>query len=115
MMRDLLIGSVVAAIAMFLWGFLFWGVGLIDPFAHTSIAAQQELSKTLQTSLPEDGVYFIPDRTLESPEDWAKTHTKGPVVSISIMKSGAAPMATSKLLMGFAHMLVATFDALFVR
>ncbi len=108
MMRDMVIGSVVAAIAMFLWGFLFWGVGLIDPFAHTNADAQQAVAKALQDKLPTDGVYFVPDRTLESPDAWAQSHTKGPIATVSIMKSGADPMAASKLIAGFVHMLVAT-------
>lgn len=107
-MRDMLIGSFVAALAMFVWGFIFWGVGLIDPFAHTSVESQATLSKAASDNLPSNGVYFIPDRTLEDPEAWAETHKKGPIVTVSILKTGADPMAASKLVMGFVHMLFVT-------
>ena len=107
-MRDMLIGSVVAAIAMFLWGFIFWGVGLIDPFAHTTVDAQQAVAKVLKDKFPADGVYFIPDRTLQNADSWAESHRKGPIATVSILKTGADPMAASKMVMGFAHMLIAT-------
>ncbi len=106
-MRDVLVGGLAAAIAMFLWGFLFWGVGLLDPFAHTTPASQAKLATSLQETLPETGVYFLPDRTLNTPEEWAAIHQKGPIATVTVRTSGADPMAPSKLALGFAHMLAA--------
>lgn len=108
-MRSLFIGSFAAAFAMILWGFLFWGVGLADPFAHTTADSEARITTAITGELPKSGVYFIPDPTLTTPEQWTERHEKGPIAMIVLRKSGNNPMALTKLVFGYVHMLAATF------
>ncbi len=104
-MLKLAIGSVVAAIAMFFWGFVYWGSGVVDPFTHMSAEAQDAITQTFTANLTADGVYFVPDNQGVSEDQWAERMAAGPIAMFNYKSSGATPMTTTMGL-GFVHMLV---------
>lgn len=98
------LGAFLAAIAMFLWGFFYWGSGLIDPFSHMTAENETAIGDTLKTNLPADGVYFVPEPKHGTPEEWQQRMSTGPVAMINFRAGGTAPMTTTMGL-GFLHML----------
>jgi hypothetical protein len=102
------IGAVVAAIAMFMWGFVYWGTGIVDLFTHMTPQAETALSEALKTNLTSDGVYFVPEPNIGTTEEWQQRMSQGPLAMINYRAEGAAPMTTTMGL-GFVHMLVTAF------
>lgn len=104
-MVKLALGAVVAAIAMFVWGFIYWGTGIVDLFTHMTPEAETALSEALKTNLTADGVYFVPEPKHGTPDEWQQRMSVGPLAMINYRAGGAAPMGVM-MGMGFAHMLV---------
>ncbi len=98
------LGTILAAVAMFFWGFLYWGSGLIDPFSHMSAEGEIAIGDTLKANLPADGVYFVPEPKHGTPEEWQSRMSVGPVAMINFRNGGTAPMAQT-MAFGFLHML----------
>ena len=101
------LGALLAAIAIFMWGFLYWGTGLADPFTHMTGEAETAIGDALKTNLAGDGVYFVPDAKVGTEAEWAQRMAAGPVAMINFRSGGTAPMTTTMAL-GFLHMLVTT-------
>ncbi len=106
MKRDLLIGSVLAALAMFVWGFLFWTTPL-GKAAMTPGADPDRVQRALDELFPTDGVYFVPDLSEgESQERWLERHRRGPLGMVIVRKAGADPMDPLLFFNGFLHQLI---------
>lgn len=99
------LGALLAAIAMFMWGFVYWGSGLVDPFAHVSAEAETAIGEALKANLTADGVYFIPDSKVGTEEEWMARMGQGPIAMMNFKSGGAPPMGMT-MAQGFAHMLV---------
>lgn len=62
-MGRLALGVVIAAIALWGWGFLYWGVNPL-PYASWSVTADDAAAQAaLRTHFPESGTYFVPSRS----------------------------------------------------
>jgi hypothetical protein len=95
----------LAAIAMFVWGFLFWGI-LSEPLGLSHVVADEPgLGETLNDALGDDGVYFLPGDMADEAA-WTARHQAGPLAMIHFRRAGGDPMAPSLFLSGFLHMLV---------
>ncbi len=103
-MIKLALGAALAAIAMFVWGFIYWGSGIIDPFSHMTGENETAIADTLKANLPADGVYFVPEPKHGSPEEWQNRMSAGPVAMINYRSGGTAPMSQT-MAFGFLHML----------
>jgi hypothetical protein len=103
-MLKLGLGAIAAAVAMFVWGFIFWGTGVVDLFAHMTPEAEAALSQSLPANLTADGVYFVPESKHRSMEEWQTRMQTGPLAIINYRAQGSMPMTTT-MGMGFAHML----------
>jgi hypothetical protein len=101
------LGALLAAIAMFVWGFIYWGSGLVDPFTHMTPEAETALGETLKANLTSDGVYVLPDPKNGTEEEWMQRMSAGPF-AMTNFKSGGAPPFETTLAFGFVHMLVTT-------
>lgn len=104
-MKNLAIGSLLAAIVLFFWGFLFWAVGLGDP--HTHQGNEEPVLEALNQYLPEPGVYQLPDYTVLDQETFTARHRRGPLATIFLRKAGAEPGGPMVFVLGFLHMLAA--------
>jgi hypothetical protein len=111
-MKRVLLGSFAAAVAMFIWGWVFWGViGMIlnpykpvpDPHASVIVAAAK-------AAFTESAVYRYPHPGGGSGgSDWEAQHREGPIVEIVYHSEGAPPMNPKMMVLGFLHMWFTAF------
>lgn len=106
-MNKYLLGSFLAAIAFFLWGFLYWAVSpLPKQFIQTNpdeVAARTMLKQLF----PTDGTYFIPNWS-DDMDKMNAAHLEGPIATVHIKNAGSDPMPASFFIMGIVHSWVAT-------
>jgi len=97
-MRSIVVGGLVAAVLMFILGFIFFGLlhGMaFDPLAQDVAASVQA---SLGATLPATGTYMIPGNE----EAWMK----GPGAVVQYVMAGGAPSMTQAMILGFLHMAV---------
>ncbi|MCB1007661.1 MAG: hypothetical protein KDB94_02080 [Acidobacteria bacterium] len=106
MRRGMILGSLLAAIAMFVWGFVFW----TTPLGRSTMSHgidNDRAQESLREIFPEDGVYFVPDVVEgEAQETWIERHRRGPLATVFYRRAGADPMEPIVFLNGFLHMLI---------
>jgi hypothetical protein len=103
-------GAVIAAVVMFVWGFVFWG---LLPTASSVIKGPPD-AEGLRSALKgaPTGVYRLPDLALMSSADeadraeHARQFEEGPIATVFVRAEGAQHMAPSTMVAGFVHMLV---------
>lgn len=101
-MFRILIGSLVAAAATMLLGWVFFGSPLMTQGYRTApAAAEAQVLEALKT-LPETGTYIMPSG--ETPEAMAKAHEGVAVVQVN--KEGADAMSLTTFVTGFLHMAI---------
>lgn len=107
MNKGIWLGSLLAAVVVFVWGFLFWGLPIINPIdSGVDGAKAQEALKQLVPA-GKDGVYFVPAMPGDQmTEEWAALHRQGPLVTLIVRQAGAPPMAPTVFLLGFLHNFV---------
>ena len=105
-MLKLAIGVVAAAVAMFLWGFLYFGTGVMDPFAHMTSDGETAISEALRAHLPAHATYYVPDPKVGTMEEWGQRLQAGPMAEIHFNPTGDSPMNASVMVQGFIHMLI---------
>ena len=106
-MKRVLIGALIASLAMFFWGFLFWGVSTVWTQYLRPVPDQAGLAKELLESIPESGSYLVPTQKAgESMEDFTKRHVAGPLAQITFVREGTNPAAPAGFAGGWLHMLV---------
>ncbi len=102
-MKNVVVGSLLAALAMFVWGFVFWGANPLAPIGSPD--DDSALREALVSSLPGPGVYFVP--SFDS-DDFALKHASGPIARIFFQRDGAPVMNPVIFVFGFVHMFVIT-------
>lgn len=105
-MRPLLIGAALAALVLFVWGFVVWALMPINPF--TPIGDEAAVASVLLEQLPESGYYLLPGDDSDF-EAYTQRHLDGPIAMIAFRREGTNPMAPTVFLFGFLHMLATTF------
>jgi hypothetical protein len=117
MFARMVIGSIVSAVLLMAWGFVFWDVLPYPGQMWKGIPNEDAAIKTLKDDLPESGVYVSPEprplmETNEATQEAFKTkHKAGPLVQIFYHKEGIDPMDPMTFGFGFLHYLVSTFLA----
>lgn len=104
-MKQVFVGSAVAAVALFFWGFLFWGASTIPYRIMSPVRDEPALLRALSAQLPGGGVYLVPH---PSDPDMMKKQQAGPLVEILYRSAGARPPAVT-FGGGFLHMFVGAF------
>lgn len=106
MRKGMLLGSLLAAVAMFVWGFVFWTTPLGKAAMSHGVDADRA-QEALRGLFPEDGAYFVPDMAEgESQESWLERHRRGPLAMVFVHRAGANPMEPMTFVNGFLHMLI---------
>ena len=113
MIAKRLLGIALAALAMFIWGFVYWaGIGSkLRPYKTLPTETESAVVAELKTGAIETNVYAIPGMpesgaTKEANDAWTERSKEGPLVNITYVKEGKDPMAPSMMIKGFLHMLV---------
>jgi hypothetical protein len=116
-MVRLLIASLLSAVVLFFWGFVYWTVSPLRFQALKALPGQEKIVPELEKAGLETGVYLAPfvdeDRvTAENKDEVMKAllekHKKGPLVQIIYRKDGVDMMNPTVFVMGFVHMFVSS-------
>lgn len=114
-MKQLVIGSVVAAVAMFFWGFLVWGVSPFPYQVLKPVADVPALQDALKGALPESGVYLFPHPSQGTEREIQERLAHGGFGRVVFVREGAT-MGGGTFGLGYLHNLVTAFLlALLVR
>lgn len=105
-MARMAIGIGLAAVAMFFWGFLFWGTGLVNPFQPIPAPAESAVAGALKSGLADSGAYMIPSAEGRTPEQIAAAMASGPFAIVHVVQEGVAMGDPVTMLAGFVHMLI---------
>lgn len=103
-MKRVALGSLLAAIVVFFWGFVYWTLLPFPKQLIHPIADEASFTQILNERLPESGVYNLPDQRASSASEYNQRFSSGPVALVVFRKAGADP--TSIFVGGFLHMLV---------
>ncbi|HEY6916550.1 MAG TPA: hypothetical protein VI381_02815 [Allosphingosinicella sp.] len=99
-MGRIILGSVVAAIAMFVIGFIFFATPL-GKLSYSSLGNMEAaaVQQTLAANLPKTGTYFIPSP--ESSAEQTVMYGQGPVATVHYNRGGFPAMDPGVLMGGF--------------
>lgn len=107
-MRRFVVAPIVAAIALFVWGGVFWGV-LYDPLeVFSPRPLDPAVVAALQADATPTGTYFFPwpRNTPATRDAWLAGHRQGPFFKLSYVAAGVDPQSPRKLATGAVHNLV---------
>jgi len=99
-MGKTILGILVAAIALYVWGFLFWGVSTIPYESLKQTADDEATQQMLRQYFPESGTYLVPGPNHEADEREALS-LEGPVATVHIDVDGASTMDPVMMIGGF--------------
>lgn len=115
-----ILAALLAAVVMFQWGWLYWGVlPLADRVTHR-IPQEDAVVQVLAENLSESGAYYFPGRPQhddrppnpnETEAAWNEKHAAGPIGWVLLQKQGAPAMDPQVLGLGFGAMFVAALIA----
>ncbi|MEY2881056.1 MAG: hypothetical protein RLZZ15_3436, partial [Verrucomicrobiota bacterium] len=103
-MKKFLLGPALAALAMFMWGFIYWGTPHHLPYrALNAVPDQGETAAAIGKLLPASGAYLLPNPTLGE-EKMQALSSRGPMVEVHITKEGFGSADMGKTMaVGYAH------------
>lgn len=113
-----ILAAVLAAVVMFLWGFVFWGVtgfparmGFMSPFPGDEDGSTGGKLWELVGDEGVTGVYIYPwpvsmDSDEETIEQYSARHREGPRAQLFYNKEGAEPMGPAVMGLGWLHYFV---------
>jgi hypothetical protein len=103
-MTKLTLGAVLATVALFLWGAVFWMNPL--PYTYLEKTADDALAgQALLGHFPRTGTYMVPGPHNE-PDALQRLHEAGPLAMVHVVKEGRPLMAGSTFALGFLQELV---------
>ena len=106
-MKKFLLAPFLAALAMFVWGFVYWGTPHNFPYKTLQRTADDgATAEAISKLLPATGAYLLPSPLLgeEKMNELAK---RGPAVEVHIMKEGYGGAEMGKIMgIGFAQNFV---------
>jgi hypothetical protein len=104
-MKKFLLAPALAALAVFFWGFLYWGLPPLLPYkALGSVADPSATALAIGKLFPTSGAYLIPS-PLDGSEKMAELSLRGPMVEVHITKEPLTPtMQAQGMALGFVHM-----------
>jgi len=95
-MKNLVLGSFLAGLILFFWGFVYYGIIGIP---YGLLGEVDDIGPVLKTTFPADGTYIVPNPNAENLEE---LQAQGPIAMIHIKRDGVAnPL--SMMGTGFVH------------
>ncbi len=100
-MARLTIGIFLASLALYLWGFLYWGMSPLPYSAWKHTADDASAGQALREHFPENGTYYVPGFQNDA-DTRGKLYEAGPVGFVHITASDGRPeLDTGIMLRGF--------------
>jgi hypothetical protein len=105
-MRRLALGIILATIATYAAGFLYWGVSALPYSAWSASRDDVAAGQALLSYFPERGTYFLPARTHE-PAELSRLAEAGPIAFVHMLHPrGRAVMDPAIMIRGLLLVLV---------
>jgi hypothetical protein len=108
-MRRIAVGVVLATIAMFVWGMVYWAANPLPYRSWKHAADDERAQRALREHFPEVGTYFVPS-IRHDPETLARRSAAGPVGFVHVTSQGRpvhdTSIMTKGLLLDFLSALV---------
>jgi hypothetical protein len=103
------LGAVGAAVVMFLWGFVYWGLLPFGAASIHSLPNEDAVRAALRAGNLPTGVYYLPKMGTDPA---AEAHSlEGPIVKLYYRAEGGPPMSPARMGLGWLHGLVAALLA----
>ncbi len=106
-MKKFVLAPVLSALAMFVWGFIYWGTPHHLPYkALGTVPDEGATAAAVGKLFPASGTYLLPSPLLGE-DKMNELALRGPSVEVHIMKEGYGGAEMGKTMaVGFAHVLV---------
>jgi len=104
-MVRLVVGSMAASVAMFMYGFMYWGVNTLPYATWKTVPDHEAAGQALLENFPESGMYFLPAMGLDA-DSRTKMYESGPVGFVTIDRDGRPEFDSSVMAQGFILNLV---------
>lgn len=99
-MGRLALGTLVAAVAVFFWGFLYWATNPFPYRAWHQVADDRAAGEALRAHFTKQGTYFVPSMAHPTEEIEALSKA-GPVAMIHVLPGGRPLMEPGRMAAGF--------------
>lgn len=114
-MKQIVLGTLIATIAMYAWGFLYWGASSLPYSTWQQTADDQAAAAALRRHFPASGIYFVPGFG-NSPEQRTALYDTGPTGFVIVDVDGRPEFDPGIMLRGFVlNGFVATVLALMMH
>lgn len=103
-MKHLLIGALLATVAMFVWSAVFW----ISPFPYQALAKAPDdaaAGQHLLAAFPASGTYMVPDPAGDE-QTMTRLYAAGPIATVHIQREGRKIMPARQMGLALLHELV---------
>lgn len=101
------LGIIIAAIGVYMWGFVFWAGGIVDNgMNYADQTSEDVVLGTMAQALPGSGTYYLPSQPRDDQLAWIERQKQGPMATVHFVDHGVDSMAPSVMAKGFGHMLV---------
>jgi hypothetical protein len=99
----LILGIVLATLAIFVWGAAFWMNPLPNRLFRET-GADEALQDLMKEKMPEDGLYMLPSSHLEKAE-MDRLYSRGPIAMIFYHREGISGMNMTSMFLSLVHNL----------
>ena len=105
-MKKFLLAPFLAALAMFFWGFAYWGAPHLLPYkALSTVTDESATALAVGKLFPATGAYLIPS-PLSGEARLMELAKRGPSIEVHIRKESAPHLDPTVMLRGFLQLLV---------
>ena len=101
-MKRYILGGLLTAIAMFVWGAVFW-MSPVPTSVMQTATDDVALGQALKAQMPASGTYFVPGMQ-DDHEAMTRLHEAGPVAMIHIQVEGSPAMDPKVFIKGLIHL-----------
>ena len=107
-MKKFVLAPALAALAMFVFGFLYWGATTLPYRVVSSAGDDSATALALGKIFPATGTYLVPGVTTPEPQR-AELFKRGPFAIVHFVKESMTEMDPVLLAQGYAHEFVLCF------
>jgi hypothetical protein len=118
MMQRVLIGSLVSAVVLFMWGFCFWMLSPVPKMMMKEVPNEAGVAEALRAYIKEDGHYFLPfgcdvmrSGDEEAKKEFQQRFERGPLASITFRTRGDTKGMGLTMALGFGHVFACSLVA----
>jgi hypothetical protein len=102
-----LLASILAAVLMFGWGYVFWGLLGVGPQLMQPLPAELDVLAALRNVQAPSGMYVYPmppnAQDKAAAAEFEQKHLEGPLLQLAYRREGGPPMPPSIFAQGFGH------------